>query len=161
METSCVININHGYNDSIKSRSPLLEQYGQFVDMIHQFQQEVPIQEVTKLAIDYCIQNGILKEFLEKERDAVMSNILYEYDEQETLAYIAEERYGAGVEYGRSEGRNEGLINQIKKKVMKSKPLDVIAEELECEVEDIQALYDAVMQCGVESNVEEIMSKLL
>lgn len=86
-----IININHGHNDSIKARSVLLRQYGQFVDMIHRFQKEVPIQEATKLGIDYCIENGILKEFLEKERDAVMTNILYEYDEEETLAYIAEE----------------------------------------------------------------------
>lgn len=117
-------------------------------------QKVVPIQETTKLAIDYCINNGILNEFKKKERDAVMSNIVYEYeyDEQETLAYIAEEQYGLG----HSEGHAESRIELIRTKVLKSKSLETIADELECEVEDIRDLYDVVMQCEATSNEVEI-----
>ncbi len=38
-----------------------------------------------------------------------MSNILYEYDEQETLAYIAEEQYGLGRIEGISQGVSQGI----------------------------------------------------
>lgn len=61
------------------------------------------------------------------------------------------------IEEGKEIGDVSRLISQILKKVQKAKPLSVIANELECEVEDIQSLYDAVMQCGVENSVEEIL----
>ncbi len=163
-----VININHGHNDTMKTRSTLLKEYGQFVDAIHKYQKDLTIQEATKKAIDVCIQNGILEDFLRRERDAVMTSILFEYNEEETLAYIAEEQYGigkqdgekAGKEIGQEIGKEIERVELIRKKVQKSKPFEVIASELECTQEEIRPLYDAVLKCGVGASVEEVLKEV-
>ena len=49
-------------------------------------------------------------------------------------------------EDGRSEGRREHLIMQVKKKLAKGKVLEVIAEELEADIEMVRAVVKEL--CG-------------
>ena len=58
------------------------------------------------------------------------------------------------------EGRLEGEIVQIIKKVKKSKPLPTIASELEEEEADIKPIYDAVVASAPDYDIEEIKAKL-
>ena len=64
-----------------------------------------------------------------------------------------------GVAEGRAEGRTEGqtitLIQQMKKKIQKSKTLIQIADELEEEPDTIQSLYECVSQ-NINLATEEI-----
>ena len=56
---------------------------------------------------------------------------------------------------GRAEGQNITLIQQMKKKIQKSKPLIQIADELEEEPDSIQSLYECISQ-NVNLTTEEI-----
>ncbi|MFI3177507.1 MAG: hypothetical protein R3Y67_08480 [Eubacteriales bacterium] len=51
----------------------------------------------------------------------------------------------------KAESRNEGIIEGkillIKKKILKSKSLETIADELECEIEEIRGLYEVIQEC--------------
>ena len=71
---------------------------------------------------------------------------------------LAEGR-AAGLIAGRTEGRAEGqtitLIQQMKKKIQKSKTLIQIADELEEEPDSIQSLYECISQ-NVNLTTEEI-----
>ena len=64
-----------------------------------------------------------------------------------------------GLAEGRAEGRTEGqtitLIQQMKKKIQKSKTLIQIADELEEEPDTIQSLYECVSQ-NINLATEEI-----
>ena len=64
-----------------------------------------------------------------------------------------------GMVKGRAEGRAEGqtviLIQQIKKKIQKSKTLIQIANELEEEPDNIQSLYECITQ-NINLTTEEI-----
>lgn len=64
-----------------------------------------------------------------------------------------------GLADGRAEGRAEGqtitLIQQMKKKIQKSKTLIQIADELEEEPDSIQSLYECISQ-NVNLTTEEI-----
>ena len=64
-----------------------------------------------------------------------------------------------GLAEGRAEGRTEGqtitLIQQMKKKIQKSKSLIQIADELEEEPDTIQSLYECVSQ-NINLATEEI-----
>lgn len=49
-----------------------------------------------KKAVDECIGEGILREILLTRRAEVMNSILTEYDEEQVLADIGQERYEEG-----------------------------------------------------------------
>ena len=48
----------------------------------------MPISEAVDLAIDTCIHNGILKEFLERNRKEVRAVSIYEFDEKKFLIMV-------------------------------------------------------------------------
>ena len=76
------ININPGYNEEMVEKSPTLYQYVKFVDIVRKYQQEMSFPEAVEKAIDECIKNGILAEFLRKNRAEVLRVSIFEYDEE-------------------------------------------------------------------------------
>ena len=87
------------------NRCKKLEEYAQFIAMIRaHLDEKYPIEDAVSMAIDECVQKGILEEILINQREEVRSMVLTEYDEQ---AHIKNEREIAREE-GRSEGRAEG-----------------------------------------------------
>ena len=66
-----------------------------------------------------------------------------------------EEKYYEREE-GRSEGRMKQLIESVRKKMIKNKEIEVIADELEEEKGIIEDICAAIKQCGIEGGWEEI-----
>jgi len=68
------------------------------------------------------------------------------------------------IEDGRMEGRTQGYnnmkINLIYKKIQKGKTLDRIADEMECEIDEIRPLYDLVKAAGKDCDLEEICKRV-
>ncbi len=56
-------------------------------------------------AVDYCIENGILAEFLKKNRAEVLGMLLEEFDAEKYERTLRSE----GKEEGRKEGKEEGI----------------------------------------------------
>ena len=112
---------------------------------------------VTK-AVNDCIMQGILKEFLTKNKARVIKMSIYEYDEKKQRRLDWEDGRQDGRAEGIAEGRAEGRIILIRKKVIKGKTLDCIADELESTVEEIRPLYEAVMQNPAETDPAKILS---
>ena len=84
----------------------------------------MPIEEAVEQAITECIREGILKDFLEKNRREAMQMSIYEYDEER---HIRQEREDAwedgrqegekiGLEKGRQESRQRIVKNMLKQK---------------------------------------------
>ena len=97
-------------------------------------------------AVDECIKEGILSEFLMRNKSEVIAMSIYEYDEklhEKTMIDI-------GREEGRKEGRKEGLetgrcevlIRQIINKLKKGKDISTIAEEIEESEERVLELIE-------------------
>ena len=63
---------------------------------------------------------------------------LTEYDEKKHLRHTVEE----GKEEGRIEGREDKLLELIQKKRAKGRSVEIIAEELEEDVETIRCLLE-------------------
>lgn len=103
------LNINPGYNDDLLEKCPALKQYMQYVDKVRTYQKQMPLQEAVSLAVDECIAEGILPDFLLKNKAEVISMSIFEYDEklhERTMMEIGREE---GISIGRSEGREEGI----------------------------------------------------
>ena len=67
------------------------------------------IEEAVDKAIDECIKEDILREFLERNRAEAKSMSIYEYDQEEHIRLEREEAYADGRAEGRAEGCDEGI----------------------------------------------------
>ena len=76
------LNINKGYNKDIKAKCPELFQFMEYVDTVRRFHREYPLEEAVQLAVDYCIEHNILREFLLANKAEVTSMSIFEYDEE-------------------------------------------------------------------------------
>lgn len=102
--------------------------------------------------VDYTDEIADFTDQILDRRFSMLFDSFEAYDVQETRRVSREE----GRIEGRSEGRIEGKIIQIQKKILKNKELEVIADELEENVDDIRRLYE-VVKANLESSVEEIL----
>ena len=106
--------------------------------------------DAVEMAIDDCIKAGILVEFLTERRNEVIkvAELDFTWETREELIRLEERRLGKSE--GRIEGRNEGrianLITQVRKKVSKNKTIEQIADELECEVSEIEQIYRLITE---------------
>ena len=98
--TALVLNVNLGHNRELMEKCRKLQEYAQFVAAVRRYhEKEEDLTKAINQAIDECIQNNILAEFLTKNRAEVMDMLWYEYDEEE---HIASEK-----EISRAEGKAE------------------------------------------------------
>ena len=151
-----VLNINKGHNEELMKECPLLGEYAYYVATVREYKKTMNIKEAVEMAIQHCIKNGVLAEFLRTHRAEVETVSLFQYDAERHIALEKAE--------SREEGRTEGdflrLIDLIIKKNQKSKPLDVIADELECALEEIQKFYDVVQSCGADCTAEMVLEEV-
>jgi len=101
-----VYNVNHGHNSEILKRSETLDGYSVFIDKIREYQkQEKSLEKAGRYAINYCIKNNILKDYLEAHASEVLNMLLGEWDKEEYLEVACEEAREEGHENGLKEGK--------------------------------------------------------
>ncbi len=62
-----VINLNHGNTELLESRK-LLKEYMLYVDKVRKYSEESNLEQAVERAVDECIKEDILREFLLKNR---------------------------------------------------------------------------------------------
>lgn len=101
-----LLNVNFGHNQALMERSRSLYEYAKFIHYIRTNQKQgQSLSDAVNKAVDTCIEEGILGEFLRKHRGEVYRLLLTEYNEQKFL----EQEREVWKEDGRSEGFSEGL----------------------------------------------------
>ena len=101
-----MLNINYGHNRQLMEECRILGEYSAFVAAAREYMlAEQDLQAALNRAVDACIEKGILKEFLLKNRAEVLGMLLEEFDAEKYERTIR----GEGREEGRREGREEGL----------------------------------------------------
>lgn len=83
LELKCkVYNINYGKNRAIMEKCRWLDEYMMFVDKVreyHRSKDEDDLEADINKAIDYCIENDVLKEFLLEHRGEVTKVMALDY----------------------------------------------------------------------------------
>ncbi len=98
-----VLNINSGMNEELKEMCPELKQYMQYIDKVRKYSEEMELKDAVIKAVEECIRENILRDFLMEQKSEVVKMSIYEFDEEREMAIIrADER-----ELGREEGREE------------------------------------------------------
>lgn len=85
------ININPGYNEELMADCHMLFEYMQYTDRVRSFAKEMPLTEAVERAVDECIKEGILSEFLRKNRSEVIPMSIFEYDEKRHMETVRNE----------------------------------------------------------------------
>lgn len=159
--TATMLNINYGHNQELMKHCRRLEEYSIFVQCVREYIQSEPsVEDALKKAIDTCINQDVLADFLKKHRAEVTNMILTTYDKdlyEKTLKEDAREEgreeglmegRARGREEGRVEGREEGMeyLNQLNKYLLKSKRYN----DLERATEDIEYQKKLLKEFGIE-----------
>ena len=161
-----MLNVNQGHNPELMEVCHTLWEYAEYTDRVRKYAKEQPIAEAVERAITECIREGILKEFLEKNRREAKNVSIYEYDQEKHIrqereeAWEAGEKAGweagekagreagweAGEKVGREAGEKTGQINKlqelIQKKLAKGKTIPEIAEALEEDEDTIRRMVE-------------------
>ena len=131
-----VYNINWGYNKELMKACHLLEEYAQYVDQVRQFANNMPFEEAVEKAVDYCIRNAILADFLSRNRAEAIAESIFEYDEEKHMRSGREAGIEEGIERGIQQGIELKLFLIVCKKLAKGNTAADIAKSLE-EPEDV------------------------
>ena len=91
-----VFNINKGHNKELVETCKDLQDYVEYTHRVRTYAEKLPIEEAVEKAINECIQEGILKDFLEANRAEAIKVSIYEYNEQEHMRMEREDAFEEG-----------------------------------------------------------------
>lgn len=145
LELTCrVYNINYGKNRELLENCSFLREYMTFVDYVRQFLRKSEygeLEHAIELAIDRCIGENVLREFLMKHRTEVVKvmKLDYTFDRQLMLERVdsREEGRKEGRAQGREEEREEMVMRMLRDGVL---PVEKIAEYSGLEPEGVERL---------------------
>ena len=139
-------NINFGKNKKLLDTCQKLKEYAQYVDRIRKCAREIPLKEAIERAIEECIRERILSDFLRKNRAEALEMSWYEYNEELHLKNERQIAYEEGLEFGVRQGMERGLeqgdIKYILRMHKNGYPLNQIAEIAAKTLEEVQAVID-------------------
>ena len=142
------ININKGQNEELKAACKTLQEYAEFTERAREHRKEMKLEDAIRTTIDECIRDGILKDFLLKNKAEVYHMCLYEFDVELHERVLREEEREEGRREGRLAGQREGMQNgkkfakQVFKAFLSGKTPETIAEELNVPLEEVKNLVD-------------------
>ena len=115
-----VLNINYGRNAGLMKQSHTLREYAQYVALVRRYKTELgSLDEAVNRAVDECIRNGVLADFLKRNRAEVVMMSIFEYNQEEEERKLrAAERqagYASGVEHGIRQGMERGMAQGIER----------------------------------------------
>ena len=106
-----VLNINEGHNALLMEHCQTLKEYSQYVAKVRKYAAGMPLDQAVEYAVDECIKENILADFLRKNRAEVISMSIFEYDKEEEEKKLRKAEYEAGVEAGEKSGIQKGVLN--------------------------------------------------
>ena len=166
LELKCTVyNINRGRNKLLMEKCSFLREYMIFVDYVRLYMKEddmTDLEQAINRAIDRCIEENVLKDFLTERRSEVVKVMTLDYTFERRLLLEREEAasdgHALGLEQGRTEGLEQGrtegelvkLIQLTHKKYKKKLTVEETADMLEEDAETIRKIYRAIEVAGSE-----------
>ena len=103
------ININLGVNDAFFSQCKPLFDYMRYINKVRTYAVTLSIESAVEAAVNECIQEGIMAEFLLRNKSEAIQMSIFEYDEEKELNMIRQDEREMGREDGLKEGLEQGL----------------------------------------------------
>ena len=138
-------NINFGQNSELLNACQTLKEYAQYVSIVRKYAEKLPFAEAVEAAVDECIKDGILSDFLLKNRAEAIEMSIFEYDEEK---HLKNER-----EYAYNKGRTEGvqivgfILKCSNKGDSREKTLQKLQEAYSLSKEEAEMYYAETENC--------------
>ena len=141
-----MLNVNEGHNKDLMEQCQTLKEYAIYVARVRKYASELNLNDAVERAITECIKEGILVEFLRKNRSEVKMVSILEYDKEWEEKKLRKAEYEAGKEEGKNEGieigREEAMAEMIHNMAKCGYSIDKIAEITGRSTEQIQSIMD-------------------
>ena len=138
-----VLNVNEGHNADLMQHCSMLKEYAQYVARVRHYASDMPLNQAVKRAVDECIREGILAEFLARNRNEVISMSIFEYDKELEEKKLRKAEY----EYGFAEGEKHAAIETAKRMSKTNNfSLEEIAAFSGVSLDDIKILKGSILK---------------
>ena len=121
-----MLNVNEGHNKELMEQCQTLKEYAIYVARVRKYTSEMNLNDAVARAIDECIKEGILVEFLRKNRSEVKMVSILEYDKEWEEKKLRKAEYEAG--------KNDVIRNMYRLGYSKEK----IAEAVDKTIEEVE-----------------------
>ena len=121
-----LLNISGSNNQKLKEACRTLGEYAIYTDKIRAYTEEMELSEAVDRAMDECIREDVLREFLMKHRAEARAMSIFEYDQER---HMQQERE-AGIEKGRRIGLAEGEEQLLRRLVQKNQSRGMSISEI-------------------------------
>lgn len=108
-----MLNVNEGHNEELMKQCATLKEYAQYVSRVRRYASVMELDVAVKRAIDECIKEGILMDFLSANRAEVELTSLFEYNKEEEEKKLRKAEY----ELGEEEGQGRTMLRDVEKLV--------------------------------------------
>ena len=132
------LNINEGHNEELMEQCQILREYAQYVACVRRYAKEFELNKAVKLAVDECIRNNILSEFLRANKSEVISMSIFEYDKEEEERKLRKAEYEAGVAAGFNNGIDTAKKDAAIAFAELHVPIEQIALALKVDIEAVK-----------------------
>jgi len=145
-----LLNINYGHNRELMEKCNRLREYSIFVATVRKYadKKEYDLTQAITLAIQECLQEGILEDILLTQRNEVMSMVLSTFDKELYEKDLKEEAFEEGYDQGYGQGLDTGayqkLCSLIYKKLDKGLNEYEIADLLEEDITTVKKIIKEI-----------------
>lgn len=135
------LNINKGHNKELMEQCQTLNEYAQYVEKVRTYTKEDNLDNAVERAVNECIHDGILADFLTQNKSEVIAMSIFEYDKVEEEKKLRKAEFDAGVEQGINLGQKQTSTDTALR-LLKTGKFDTkeIAELCNLPLEDVTAL---------------------
>ena len=109
-----MLNVNEGHNKELMEQCQTLKEYAIYVARVRKYASELNLNDAVERAITECIKEGILVEFLRKNRSEVKMVSILEYDKEWEEKKLRKAEYEAGKSDGIEIAEARMIHNMIK-----------------------------------------------
>lgn len=108
-----VININPGNNDELLANCKQLREYVRYIERVRVYTAYMPIEDAVNRAVNECIAEGILADFLSQNKAEVIAMSIFEYNQEAHMKCVHQEAFEEGKAYGKAEGKAEDILELL------------------------------------------------
>ena len=103
-----VVNINQNTDHQLLATCKPMREYSLFVQTVRKWQEIDPVHGFQN-AVEECIANNILREYLERKTREVINMLVAEYNYETDIAVQRAESYEQGMQQGMQRGMQQGI----------------------------------------------------
>ena len=151
-----LLNISGSNNQKLKEACRTLGEYAIYTDKIRAYTEEMELSEAVDRAMDECIREDVLREFLMKHRAEARAMSIFEYDQERHMQQEREAGIEKGRRIGLAEGEEQLLRRLVQKNLSRGMSISEIAEVLDeteeriREIQSFNLLSDVFMSVALE-----------